>query len=243
MPTAFLILISTFFLSLGAVMGAVTLLLSKKHLQKMLMVLVGLSAGTLLGGAFLHLLPESFENMEVHQAMLITLVSIVLFFVVEKFLHWRHCHRADCDVHTIGQMNLIGDAIHNFMDGLIIAAAYVIDVNLGIATTVAVAFHEIPQELGDFGVLLHAGWQPKRALIANFLVAMTIVFGGLFGYFLSEQSVALVPYLLPIAAGSFIYIAASDLIPEIRQERSMRRSLGSIMMFIVGVGIMLTLAH
>ncbi len=243
MPILFLILISALVLSLGGILGAVTLLLSKKHLQNILMVLVGLSAGTLMGGAFLHLLPESFETMEIHQAMLITLGSIVLFFGLEKFLHWRHCHRTDCDVHTIGQMNLIGDAIHNFMDGLIIAAAYVMDVNLGIATTVAVAFHEIPQELGDFGVLLHAGWKPKKALIANFLVAMTIVIGGLFGYFLSEQAESIVPYLLPIAAGSFIYISASDLIPEIRQERSMRRSVGSILMFVVGVGIMLILAH
>lgn len=135
-------------------------------------------------------------------------------------------------------MNLIGDGMHNFIDGLIIAGAFSADTHLGIITTIAIALHEIPQEIGDFGVLLHAGWSNKKALIANFMVALTSMAGGVIGYFLAQSSETFVLYLLPIAAGGFIYIGASDLLPELRKETVASRSLATLVLFLVGVGLM-----
>ena len=157
---------------------------------------------------------------------------------LEKLLHWRHCHKKNCDVHTFGYMNLFGDAVHNFIDGLVIAATFLTDIRLGIITSFAIALHEIPQEIGDFGVLLYSGFSRKKALFANFLVALTAVFGGIIGYFLSFQIENMTSYLLPFTAGGFIYIAASDLMPEIRKETSLRKSMLSFGVFLVGIAIM-----
>jgi len=137
-------------------------------------------------------------------------------------------------------MNLIGDALHNFIDGLVIASTFSIDFQLGLATTLAIALHEIPQEIGDFGVLIHAGFKKTRALIINYLVALVVLLGGLAGYFLSFSLMALIPYLLPLAAGGFIYIAASDLMPEIRKEPDFKKSIGSFLIFILGIVLMFT---
>lgn len=190
-----------------------------------------------MGTAFIHLLPEASEELGGSAIYGPVLLSFMIFFFVEKLFHWQHCHRGKCKVHTFGYMNLIGDSIHNFIDGLIIAAAYVTDFNLGVITTFAVAVHEIPQEIGDFGVLLYAGFKKKKALLANFIVALTVVLGGLAGYLLSFMDKVVV-YLLPFAAGGFIYIASSDLMPEIRKEKSLRKSLASFGVFIIGVLIM-----
>jgi len=135
-------------------------------------------------------------------------------------------------------MNLFGDAVHNFIDGLVIAATFLTDIRLGIITSFAIALHEIPQEIGDFGVLLYSGFSRKKALFANFLVALTAVFGGIIGYFLSFQIENMTSYLLPFTAGGFIYIAASDLMPEIRKETSLRKSMLSFGVFLVGIAIM-----
>ena len=168
----------------------------------------------------------------------IVLFSFVLFFLIEKLLHWRHCHKKNCQVHTFGYMNLFGDAVHNFIDGLVIASTFIIDVKLGIITSFVIALHEIPQEIGDFGVLLYSEFSRKKALLANFLVALTAVFGGIFGYFLSFQIENITSYLLPFAAGGFIYIAASDLMPEIRKEASLKKSMLSFGVFLLGIVIM-----
>lgn len=238
MDKLILIIISTFFISLGALVGIFTLFLKQERLSKILLFLVSLSAGALMGGAFIHLLPEAAEKFEDSNMYLVVLFSFILFFFVEKLFHWRHCHKGKCNIHSFGYMNLFGDSIHNFIDGLIIAATFLTDIRLGVITTLAVALHEIPQEIGDFGVLLYAGFKKQKALIANFLVALTVVLGGVVGYFLSFFVESFVKFLLPVAAGGFIYIAASDLMPEIRKEESLKKSLLSFAIFLIGVIIM-----
>lgn len=234
------IFLATFLISMIALIGMLTLSLKDKLVQKILLWLVGLSSGALMGGAFLHLLPEATEKAEGTNINIfhIVLCSFIIFFLVEKILHWRHCHKNHCDVHTFGTMNLIGDSIHNFIDGLIIAASFMADFKLGIITTLALALHEIPQEIGDYGVLLYAGYKKSKALLYNFLVALTVVVGGIVGYFISESIENSIVYLLPFAAGGFIYIAASDLMPEIRKEKNLIKSTSAFGFFILGIIIM-----
>lgn len=243
MNTLLYILSSSLLISFGALAGAITLVFNRKRLQSFLLTLVSLSAGTLMGGAFLHLLPEAVELLEPRQVFLFTLLSFIGFFLIERVLHWHHCHDDDCNRHTIGYMNLIGDAVHNLLDGMILAAAYNIDISLGIATTAAIALHEIPQEISDFGVLLHSGFSPKKALIVNYAVALTTVLGGVIGFFLAEQVSVVSMYLMPVAAGGFLYIAAADLMPELRQEKNRKASLLHLSVFILGVVLMYLLAH
>jgi zinc and cadmium transporter len=225
------IIVSTFIISLGGLIGFFTLIFKEKQLAKIILLLVSLSAGALMGGAFIHLLPEATDKIPNENIYLTVLGSFIFFFFVEKLLNWRH-------IHSFGYMNLIGDSVHNFIDGLIIAGTFITDIKLGIATTFAVALHEIPQEIGDFGVLLYAGFGKRKALLANFMVALTAIIGGIFGYFLSIQMNYFISYLLPFAAGGFIYIAASDLMPEIRKEASLGKSMLSFGVFLIGVFIM-----
>lgn len=233
------IIIATFIVSLGGLIGVFTLAISESKLSRILMLLVSLSAGALMGGAFIHLLPEAVNELESMVVFSIVLFSFVSFFFIEKLLHWRHCHKGHCDIHTFGYMNLIGDSVHNFIDGLIIAATFMTSIPLGIATTLTIAFHEIPQEIGDFGVLLYSGFDKKKALISNFLVACIAILGGVVGYYLSMYIDHFVSYLLPFAAGGFIYIAASDLMPEIRKEQSLKKTIASFGFFLLGIGIMI----
>ena len=233
-----LIIVSNLVISLGALVGVVSLAVNKERLEKVLLFLVALSTGALMGGAFLHLLPEAVEMLESERVFLVALLAFMGFFLVEKVLHWHHCHKRDCDDHHLGQINLFGDSVHNFLDGLIIAAAFMAEVKLGWATVLAVALHEIPQEIGDFGVLLHAGWEKRKALVANFLVALMAVAGGVAGFYLSSSVEAFIGYLMAVAAGGFIYIAASDLMPELKKETDLRKSLVSFGVFGLGVGLM-----
>jgi zinc and cadmium transporter len=237
METLIYILIATFLISAGALVGIFTLAMQADKLDRILLLLVSLSAGALMGGAFIHLLPEASKSLESSSVYGTVLFSFVAFFFVEKLFHWRHCHKGQCKVHTFGYMNLCGDAVHNFIDGLVLAATFIADVRLGVVTTLAIALHEIPQEIGDFGVLLYAGFKKSKALVANFMVALTVVVGGIVGYFLSFSEHFIV-YLLSFAAGGFIYIAASDLMPEIRKEQGLKKSLASFGMFLVGILIM-----
>jgi zinc and cadmium transporter len=231
-------MISTFIISLISFIGIFTLALKDKLLDKIVLLLVSLSAGALMGGAFLHLLPESIELSEGLDVFLFVLVGFALFFLIEKVLHWRHCHKGECQVHTFTYMNLIGDSIHNFIDGLIMATSFVISIPLGMTTTMAIALHEIPQEIGDFGVLIYGGFTKKKALILNFLTALTAVLGGLIGFFISNMVENVKLFILPFAAGGFLYIAASDLIPEIRKETSLKKSMIYFGIFILGIFIM-----
>ena len=233
------IIIASFLISFCVGVALVFLYLKKEIISKISLFLISLSAGALMGGAFLHLLPEASQVVDINNLYLIVLIAFIFFFFLEKLLFWRHCHKENCPVHTFGYMNLFGDALHNFIDGLVIASTFIIDFRLGITTTLAIALHEIPQEIGDFGVLIHAGFKKKQALIINYIVALTVVMGGVVGYFLSFWLEDIIPYLLPFAAGGFIYIAASDLMPEIRKESNFKRSINSFLVFILGIILML----
>lgn len=232
------IILATVVISLGSLIGIVTLSIKEARLQRGLLLLVAMSAGAMMGSAFLHLLPEALEMAPASQTLGLTLLAFILFFVIERVFYWRHCHHGHCKTHAFGYLNLFGDALHNFLDGLILAAAFLTDPVLGVSTTIAVALHEIPQEIGDFGVLLYSGFSRKKAIAANLLVAMTAVLGGLVGFWLFETGINLEIYLLPLAAGGFLYIAAADLMPEIRKETNRKKSLIAFLMFLTGILLM-----
>jgi zinc and cadmium transporter len=235
------ILFTTFTIALIAFIGIFTLSLKDKILNKILMILVSLSAGALMGGAFLHLIPEAIHEVShdtVGDVLLYVLIGFILFFIIEKVLHWRHCHEGKCDVHTFHYMNLVGDGIHNFIDGLIISASFITSIELGFTSTIAIAAHEIPQEIGDFGVLVYGGFAKKKAIIVNFFIALTIVFGGIIGYIISTAVENAVTFLLPFAAGGFIYIAATDLVPEIKKELDYKKYFVTLFVFILGILVM-----
>ena len=232
------ILIACFLISLCVWVAVMFLFFKKETLSKITMFLVSLSAGALIGGAFLHLLPEASEKMEPEKLFFVVLSAFVLFFLIEKLFHWRHCHKENCKVHTLGYMNLVGDSIHNFIDGLVIASVFLVDFKLGVVATLAIAIHEIPQEIGDFGVLIHAGFNKVKALVLNYAVATTVIIGGVVGYSASFYIDNAMVYLLPIAAGGFIYIAASDLMPEIRKESNIKKSIISFGIFLLGIIMM-----
>lgn len=233
------ILISTTLISLLSLVAVGLLSIRKNLLNSLTEYLVALSAGTMIGAAFLHLLPESIEFIDSESVFLVVLVSFIAFFLIEKVIHWHHCHTVGKHNHTMGYMNLTGDAVHNFIDGLVIAGAFTVDPNLGVVTSLAVAMHELPQEIGDFGVLMHAGWDKWRAARANLLVSATMILGGVIGYFLIEKIGSIIPYLTAFAAGGFIYISASDLIPELKEESDLKVSLGHIIVFVIGILITL----
>jgi zinc and cadmium transporter len=230
------ILLSTVAVSLISLIGIIALLLKESLLERILLMLVAFSAGALMGGAFIHLIPEATEHYSISIVGIAILGGFSGFFIIEKVLHWRHCHEEHCTVHTFAYMNLIGDSIHNFMDGLIIAASYLTSVPLGITTTLAVTLHEIPQEIGDFGVLVYGKYSKKRALFLNFITALTAVAGGLIGYFIG--STTLLGILLPIAAGGFIYIAATDLMPELKKEVKLSKVMTTFIIFLSGLALM-----
>lgn len=238
METLMWIIASTIAVSALSLVGIITIIIRERDMEKALIVLVSLSAGVLMGGAFLHLLPEALEKASPDSVFPYLLAGFVLFFIVEKVFHWRHCHKGGCEIHSFAYMNLLGDSLHNFIDGLIIAASFVADINLGIATTLAVALHELPQEIGDFGVLVYGKFSRRKALLMNFITAVTAVLGGVIGYFFSNYYEYSILMLLPVAGGGFIYIAASDLIPEIRKEPSLLRSMLNAAVFLVGIIIM-----
>jgi len=234
------ILIACFLISICVWVAVLFLFFRKETLSKITMFLVSFSAGALIGGAFLHLLPEASEGMEAEKLFFVVLFAFVSFFLIEKLFHWRHCHKENCEVHSLGYMNLVGDSLHNFIDGLVIASVFMVDFKLGITTTLAIALHEIPQEIGDFGVLIHAGFNKGKALVLNYIVATTVILGGVVGYFASFYIEDVMPYLLPIAAGGFIYIASSDLMPEIREETNLKKSIMSFGIFLLGIIFMYT---
>ena len=236
-------LISVFIVSLLALIGVFTLSVNIKKLEKYLILLVSFSAGALLGGAFIHLLPEAVEETGFGIATSWYVLSGILFsFVIEKLIHWRHCHIPTSAVHPhpFAYMNLFGDGVHNFIDGLIIGASYIASIPVGIATTIAVILHEIPQEIGDIGVLLHGGFNRKKALLTNFATALTAVAGTVISLLLGSIE-GFIQFLLPFAAGGFIYIAAADLIPEIHKECEATKSLTHLIMIFFGVLVMYSL--
>ncbi len=238
MSTLLYILAATSLISILALIGILTLSFKQKLLDKIIIILVALSAGALMGGAFLHLIPEAIEKFSLESTFLFVILGFILFFLIEKILHWRHCHEEHCQIHSFAYINLFGDSVHNFIDGLIIAASFVASIPLGITTTLAVALHELPQEIGDFGVLVYAGFKRSKALLMNFLTAITAVLGGLIGFYLSSYAESFMMFLLPFAAGGFLYISASDLVPELRKELNMKKFSLIFITFLVGIAIM-----
>ncbi|MFA5992729.1 MAG: ZIP family metal transporter [Candidatus Pacearchaeota archaeon] len=239
-------LISVLVISLLSIIGILALSIRNEKLEKMLIYMIAFSAGALIGDAFIHLLPEAVEKSGfVMNISLLVLLGIGFSLVVEKVIHWRHCHHVTTNEHPhhLSSMNLIGDGVHNLIDGLIIGASYIVSIPIGIATTIAVIFHEIPQEIGDFGVLVYGGYTKKRALFFNFLISLTAFIGLLIALSLGSFSSNLTYYLLPFAAGNFIYIACSDLIPELHRDKFVKlsHSFGQLVAFVLGILIMVLL--
>jgi zinc and cadmium transporter len=226
---------------LAAFVGVFTLFLSDKKLKKLLIKLVAFSAGALLAGGFIHLIPEALDNLQAEIVFGFVIIGFILFFLLERFLHWHHCHDGKCDVHQVTYLILIGDGIHNFVDGVIIAVSFIVSVPFGIVSTLLILGHEVPQELGDYGILVYGGMSKTRSLMYNFIAQLTAVLGGIIGYFLSNTIQSVIPYILPFAAGGFIYIAASDLVPELHKEPDLQKSLVSFGFFLVGVIFMIAI--
>lgn len=251
--------ISVLLVSLISFVGIFALSLNEYLLRKYIFLLISLAIGALLGDAFIHLIPESFEELGTAYAGLMVIVGILLFFILEKWLHWHHthglkdmAHEDECErmegkesaggeIRPVGHMILVSDGVHNFLDGVIIGTSYFISIEVGIATTLAVMLHEIPQEIGDFGVLLHAGFTKARALFLNFLTALTAILGASIVLLLQEMTESIVPWLIPFAAGGFIYIASSDLIPELHKTKRVKDSIFQLIAIAIGITAMVLL--
>jgi len=218
--------------------GIFSLLLNDRFLNKILIFMISFAAGALIGGAFLHLIPEALKQGENEHIFLFVLLGFILFFVLERYLYWRHCHEEQCEIHAFTYLNLIGDGIHNFIDGLIIGASFFVDIQLGIVTTMAIILHEIPQEIGDFGILVYGGFGKWKALYYNFLSAATAIFGTIVGYQYSGRTAHFTEFLLPFAAGGFIYIASCDLIPELHKQKDIKTATLSVTFFLFGILLM-----
>ena len=229
-------LLATFIVSLISLAGIFTLTIKENLLHKILFCLIGFSAGALIGSAFLHILPEVLENNKSETVFIYLILGIVLFFLMERYFHWRHCHEEHgCKVHAFTYLNLVGDSLHNFIDGMVIAASFGVSFKLGLVTTAAIILHEIPQELGDFGVLVYGGFSKKKALFYNYITALTAMIGAIAGYFIFTFAQGFSNFILPLTAGGFIYIATSDLIPEIHKESDLKRSTAAFAAFLFGI--------
>jgi zinc and cadmium transporter len=230
---------SALFISLFSLVGAVSFGLSKNLISKLSIFLVAFSTGALLGGAFFHLLPEALTEGESIAPFVYLIIGISTFYLMERFLKWHHCHKdGKCEVHTFTYMSLFGDGVHNFIDGLVIVSAFHVSPEVGLATTIAVASHEIPQELGDFGILIHGGFSRAKAILWNLGSALTAVLGVLVGYFILNNIENFSLILLPFAAGGFIYISMSDLIPELHKENKLGKSFVTFLFFAIGLVFM-----
>lgn len=248
--------ISVLAVSLISLIGIFALSLNAKFLKKITFILVSLAAGALFGDAIIHLLPEAFETSN-NPALVsfFVLAGIIAFFILETFLHWHHHpldeehHKSEELLHTndkqkikpLGILVLTSDSVHNFIDGIIIGASYLVSMEVGIATTIAVILHEIPQEISDFGVLIHAGFTRTRALLINFATALFAIIGLMFAFILQDISNNIAPFVAAFAAGNFLYIAGSDLIPELHKTHQLKRSFIQLVTILIGIGIMFLL--
>ncbi len=235
-------IISVTIVSLISLVGVVFLAVKREKLKSIQLILVGFATGGLLGGAFFHLLPESFESFsDINLASLLLVAGFMLFFILERFLHWHHNHTSGISenhVKPFGALNLLADAFHNLLDGLLIGAAYSHSPAMGLTTTIVVLMHELPQEIGDFGILIHAGFSTRKALLFNFLSACTAFLGAFIVLAFHRVGEILSDAVLPFAAGGFIYLAAADLIPELHTEKAPRKSLYQFLALVSGIGLM-----
>ncbi len=235
-PILIQILIAVLIVSLVSILG-ILFFLRKKTLNRILFFLVSFAAGTLLGAAFLDLLPEALEGGFKESVPVFILLGILSFFILEKFLYWHHHHTGHEheEVHGFTYLNIIGDAIHNFLDGAVIAISFMNNTALGIITTIAIIAHEIPQEISDFAVLIYGGFSKRKALIYNFLTALTAVVGALLAYFYSGLIEGSNTYLISFVIGGFVYIASTDLLPEIHKEKDMKKSFLQFVLMVFGI--------
>lgn len=232
--------------SVGSVaLSGTLLLLNNKWLGKISGYLLYLAGGTLLGSALLGLIPEATEAIGLEAVVEWVLIGILFFFVLEKIILWRTCHNEDCERqnHAAAPMIIIGDAFHNAIDGVVIAASFLTSVELGIFVTISVVLHEIPQELGDFGILIKSGYSRKKALWYNLLSGSSSLVAGISAYFLLDVVQAFIPYTIAIAAASFMYVSMADLIPEMHKETKPKESIIQIFMILVGVAIIMLSSH
>ena len=241
--TTFLwILAAGFAMSVISLVGSVTLLLGEERLRRILLPLVALAAGSMIGGAFFHLIPAALRTLAATRTFGWVAAGFVIFLGLEQFLHWHHCHRASAECRKpLTYLVLIGDGLHNFLGGMAVAGVFLVDVRLGIAAWLAAAAHEVPQELGDFAVLVHGGWSKKRALLLNFLSSLTFLLGSLLVYAAARGLD--VRFLVPLAAGNFLYIGASDLVPEVNKAHTIRGALLHFAAFILGLALLWLLAQ
>lgn len=255
-----LLLAIILFTALGGILGvlaaSVLLLLTDNWHRRLLPHLISFAVGALLGAAFLALLPHAIEaagTENMHRIGLTFVAGILIFFILEKLVIWRHCHAHDCEAHmpdhghhsterTAGVLVLIGDGLHNLIDGVLIAAAFLVDFHLGIVTALAVAAHEIPQEVGDVAVLLQAGYSRSKALLFNMAASLTAILGGVAAYFSLSAVEGARPYVLAVAAGSFVYVAVADLIPGLHRRVEARAGIEQVIMILLGLG-MIVLSH
>ena len=230
--------------SLISLVGIVTIALSERRLQQLIFLMVSLAVGAMFGDTFIHLLPNAFQAPDaVPRVPLMILAGLLAFFLLEKFLLWRHehiPHYGNC-IQPVGYVNIVAEGFHNFIDGLLIGSSYLVSIPVGIGTTLAVCLHEIPQEMGDFGVLRHAGFSTAGALGMNFLSASLAIVGAVIALVVGGRITGLPTALVPFTAGGFIYIAGSDLVPELHKEREPIKSLFQMLAIGVGVGVMLLL--
>ena len=235
---------SILLVSLIAVLGILLLSFQEVLFRRYLSLFISIAVGALLGDAFIHLIPEALaetENTTLTSVLII--VGILIFFLLEKLLHWHH-HGEDAetsDIHPVGKLVLVSDGAHNFLDGIVIAASFAIGLPVGLATTLAVILHEIPQEVGDFAVLLHAGYTKGRALLLNFLSALSAVLGGVLFFVIGGFAESFAAICVPLTAGGFIYIAVADLIPELQKTKQWRISFLQSAAVVLGIGAMIGL--
>jgi zinc and cadmium transporter len=238
-------LTSVIIVSLLSLVGIITLFASGKKLCNMITPLVSLATGALFGGAFLHMIPTAYEQATNTTFVSISiLIGIAIFFALEKFLNWHHHHhhheKTD-HIKPVGYLNLVSDGVHNLIDGIIIGAAYMINIEVGIAATIAVILHEIPQEIGDFGLLIHAGFSKYKALLFNLLSASLSIVGVVIVLLIGNSVTNITTYVLALAAGGFVYIAGSDLVPELHKTTNIKSSITQFLMVGLGIGLMLLL--
>jgi zinc and cadmium transporter len=241
------ILLATGLVSLLSLSGIFALSLSEDTLHRILFFLVAFSAGTILGASIFDLLPEAIELVNEEVVFIYIAVGFVAFFILERFIYWYHGHGHHSDIEErvdertatkgFAYLNIIGDSVHNFIDGMIIAASFTVGAHVGVATTIAVIFHELPQEMGDYGILIYAGFEKTRALVLNFAAALSVVAGGIFASFYLGNVEAFSGTLIAFSAGAFIYLAASELIPELKEEKDFWRSVIQFAVFILGLAL------
>ena len=234
MPLIVTILIASIAESLVSFAGGALAIFNEEKIRKVVHFVVSFAVGALLAVSFLELIPEAINMSSVKSALSFVLVGIILFFVLEKFLFWYHCHGGECPVHIYTYLILWGDFLHNFIDGVMLTLAFLVDIKLGLLTAVAIIFHEIPQEIGDFGILVSGGLSRGRALFYNFLVALSVVAGALITYALGALLEPFLPIALALVAGNFIYLAATDLMPELHEPTGFLHGALQVLFIIIG---------